>query len=268
MTQKDIFELIKLDATPYWSLYAVGSYQRRHVGSFNLEGLSNLSDDEKIQKSIDALEQRLHLLGDEKNFIIKLKKSQKSNQDGLFEYQFVSTIAGGGNSDGLGGLSVQNPLQLGYMPMSLYDKEKELLQSSLSGQLHAMQQENELQLKKIMNEFEVKRKLEQITQKQKDLQELEKKYNSKKDLVSDTLGSIIDNTFEKWFKNGLNGIEEEKEEEDPRAQRIEEFANKLYDSKYSDKELNKILENVENLYKEKNESTEKSLDTARMPKTN
>ncbi len=251
MTEKDIYELIKLDKTPYWSLFVTSGYQRRHVGSFNLEGFTSLPDEDKIQKSIDALEQRLHLLSNEKNFIIKLKKTQKSNQDGVFEYQFVSTITSNSNADG--GLSgvPQAAMLSGYMPLTIYDKEKELLQGSLSQQMEALKRENELNIKSLLNEYEVKRKVDQLTAKQKEVNELAKKYNSKKDMLSDTLGTLIDKTLEKWFGDDIAGLDEEDNEPDERLAKIEDFANKLYDSKLTETQIDKLINNVENIFKEK-----------------
>lgn len=175
-----IYERIKDAKTPLWSLGLWQGFKNvANVMQYNGSDFEDDDSDEtKVEKSIAQLANTISTFPPESVFVIELKSTPTANRNGIFgPYQFTNsdkprTSDAQPSQPTLGSVAAVPPS--GYIPESMLKGVEERLQKQFAADLDRYKAESERR----RQEDEYQRKLEALEEREKEVKDLEKAYNS------------------------------------------------------------------------------------------
>lgn len=190
-TKDFIFERIKDSNAPYWNLSLCQGFKNTaNVMNYNgVDFEDEDSDATKIEKSIAQLARTISTFPPDSVFMIELRGAMTSNRSGIFgPFQFSNSdkpaqpAPATPNTQPLGAAM---PPQ-GYIPETVLKGIQESLQSDFDKKLELFKQQTEQQRR----EDDFARRCQQLDEREKDLKDKEKEYNSSVAKAADVLIEI------------------------------------------------------------------------------
>lgn len=186
-----IFERIKDSNAPYWNLSLCQGFKNT-ANVMNYNGVDFEDDDSdatKIDKSIAQLDRTISTFPPDSVFVIELRGAMTSNRSGIFgPFQFSNTdrpaqpeTPAATTAPALG------TIPPGYVPESMLKGLETSLQSTFDKKLDALRDEYEQKRK----EDEYNRRLEKLSDSEKEVEEMKKSYESTVAKGTDILLGVV-----------------------------------------------------------------------------
>ena len=186
-----IFERIKDSNAPYWNLSLCQGFKNT-ANVMNYNGVDFEDDDSdatKIDKSIAQLDRTISTFPPDSVFVIELRGAMTSNRSGIFgPFQFSNTdrpaqpeTPAATTAPALG------TIPPGYVPESMLKGLETSLQSTFDKKLDALRDEYEQKRK----EDEYNRRLEKLSDSEKEVKDMKKSYESTVAKGTDILLGVV-----------------------------------------------------------------------------
>ena len=269
-TKDFIFDRIEDSNAPYWNLALCQGFKNT-VNVMNYNGVDfedDDSDEAKIKKSKAQLEKTLSTFIPECVFLIELRGAMTSSRNGIFgPFQFSNSDKPAQPEPTAATAQPETPtataqplgatIPPGYVPESALKGIQDALQSDFDKKFELYKQETEHQRK----EEEFMRRCQLLDEREKDIKDKEKEYNSSVAKAADVLieiGKKIGAYFlmPKGDGNGAMvaqmaqqpqlGATQHRNDNDPKADAVDDFAAFLYDN-FSADDIKTLKQNIINL---------------------
>jgi len=245
LSPRNIYSLIASNNAPYWKLFLIRDYKRNLVGSYSCENVAKDAEiAEKVQKSKEALSNMLaNWEGETCPFEIDMRTSNTANGSSIFEgirFKLDASESNEGNS-GLSGIP-NNPealAGLGYVH-----------RAQLESMLENVRNQSRLDIERERLAWQKEQFERELKEKQNELKELEKKYNSNSSLIQDGLTKALSGLISNFISIPGNESISGTEEKDEKNEAANDVAAYLYEN-FDMNEISKIKEVVKNVYTQK-----------------
>ena len=251
-----IFERIKDSNAPYWNLSLCQGFKNT-ANVMNYNGVDFEDDDSdatKIDKSIAQLDRTISTFPPDSVFVIELRGAMTSNRSGIFgPFQFSNTdrpaqpeTPAATTAPALG------TIPPGYVPESMLKGLETSLQSTFDKKLDALRDEYEQKRK----EDEYNRRLEKLSDSEKEVEEMKKSYESTVAKGTDILLGVVQRLGAMFLtpKGGDAAAMMAQQQlgaaqtqtpppPDPKMDAVNDLADYLYDN-YSADKIKEIMSNL------------------------
>lgn len=251
-----IFERIKDSNAPYWNLSLCQGFKNT-ANVMNYNGVDFEDDDSdatKIDKSIAQLDRTISTFPPDSVFVIELRGAMTSNRSGIFgPFQFSNTdrpaqpeTPAATTAPALG------TIPPGYVPESMLKGLETSLQSTFDKKLDALRDEYEQKRK----EDEYNRRLEKLSDSEKEVEEMKKSYESTVAKGTDILLGVVQRLGAMFLtpKGGDAAAMMAQQQlgaaqtqtpppPDPKMDAVNDLADYLYDN-YSADQIKEIMSNL------------------------
>lgn len=253
-----IFDRIKDSGFPFWGLSLRQGFNNR-VNVMQYWGDDFTDDDtpeSQIEKSIRRLDNIVASFAADKpdcEFVIEIRNSKNANGSGIIgPLSFVNEMP---KAQAPATPAPPEPQKVtlaavpeGYVPESMLKGVEERLEKQFEDKLTAYREEMERRQK----EADYQRRCQELDNRERELKDLEKGYNSSVAKTSDTAVAILQKLGQVFLPMLMPGVAPDAnpqlgamqpEPPDPKSEIVDAVANLLY-SKYSDAEIQVLLNDL------------------------
>ncbi len=249
LTKEIILNHIRRSNAYLWSLFLISNYKKTHILSFKGDGITESDTAEnKSEKSINRLLTILNDFPSDAIFAIELKSSNTANGNGIIgPLEFVNHTKE--EQEELKGIA---QIQQQVMPAGVVSEE------FLNGKIAELKAENTKALGELMLNYERKefnnekaRTLQKLQDKEKELEDAKKKYDSNTGAAAEALFLALKKFFNVFTKNEMptqalaapEPQAPQSEEEKRKTDITEKVATFLYDN-YSEQEIKDFYKHI------------------------